>query len=470
MGPDYLTYTICDVTTTAPHPLCANAMLHFLIAPGINISGKVWNDANGDVKDTGEPATNVGGQLYVTLVDDLGYVVAAVAVANDGTYNFNNASPGRFYSLVLSTSLAVPGTPSNGSSLPNGWINTGETRNGIIDYGAFGVIDNRLFGFSNAANMNFGIEKLPTSDAYYIHIKPPVVGQFITLNGGTNPPVLSGKDAEDCVSFCTLEGRSVSIDSIPLNASLWYNGSLVTSGQVINNFDASLFRVEITPVTMGTMFTIFYYSFIDAAGMKDPNPVVYSLNWLIILPATGLNLTATRVADDVSLNWKTISEINSEYFEIERSTDGRNYVKIGTPKKAAGTSNTEKQYQSADNIRDVQVANIYYRVKLTDIRGKYAYSNVAIIKLPENAGVKALPNPFVSAIIISFTVEQSSTFLIRMMDMSGRTVWSGTHKITKEMPKVTINNLDGLSRGIYLVEIADLVSGKKRTVKLEKAM
>ena len=214
----------------------------------------------------------------------------------------------------MSTSLAVAGTPSNGSSLPNGWINTGETRNGIIDYGAFGVIDNRLFGFSNAANMNFGIEKLPTSDAYYIHIKPPVVGEFITLNGGTNPPILSGKDAEDCVSFCTLEGRSVSIDSIPLNASLWYNGSLVTSGQVINNFDASLFRVEITPVTMGTMFTIFYYSFIDAAGMKDPNPVVYSLNWLIILPATGLNLTATRVADDVSLNWKTISEINSEYF------------------------------------------------------------------------------------------------------------------------------------------------------------
>ena len=206
-----------------------------------------------------------------------------------------------------------------------------------------------------------------------------------------------------------------------------------------------------------------------AGKRKTPPPVFSFLTLLIIFPATGLNLTATRFADDVSLNWKTISEINSDYFDIERSIDGRNYIKIGTPKRAAGTSNTEKQYQSADNIRDVQAANIYYRVKLTDIRGKYAYSNVAIIKLPENAGVKALPNPFVSAISISFTVEQSSTFLIRMMDMSGRTVSSTTHKITKEMPRVTINNLDGLSRGIYLVEIADLVSGKKRTVKLEKA-
>ena len=128
-----------------------------------------------------------------------------------------------------------------------------------------------------------------------------------------------------------------------------------------------------------------------------------------------------------------------------------------------------KQYQSADNIRDVQFANIYYRVKLTDIRGKYAYSNVGVIKLPENAAVKALPNPFVSAITISFTIEQSSSFLIRMMDISGRSVWSGKHKITKEMPKVTINNLDGLSRGIYLVEITDLQSGIKRTVKLENA-
>ena len=471
MGPDYVTYTICDVTTTAPQPLCASAILHFLIAPGINISGKVWNDANGDVIDAGatEPGTNASGQLYVTLVDELGYTVAVVAVANDGAYNFNDASPGKSYSLVLSTTQAVPGTPSNGSLLSAGWINTGESRNGVIDYGASGIIDNRTYGFSNSVNMNFGIEKLPNSDPYYIHISPPVVGQVITLNGGTNPPILSGKDAEDCVTYCTLEARSVAIDSMPLNANLYYNGILVTSGQVINNFNASLFKVEITTATLGSMYTIFYYSFIDAAGMKDPNPVVYSLNWLIILPATGLNLTATRVADDVSLNWKTISEINSDYFEIERSIDGRNYTKISTNIKAAGTSNVEKQYHSADNIRDVQTANIYYRVKLTDIRGKYAYSNVAIIKLPENAAVKALPNPFVSAITISFTIEQSSSFLIRMMDMSGRTVWSGTHKITKEMPRVTINNLDGLSRGIYLVEITDLQSGKKRTVKLEKA-
>jgi len=471
MGPDYVTHSICDITTTAPQPLCANAILHFLIAPGINISGKVWNDANGDVIDAGatEPETNAGGQLYVTLVDELGYVVAVVPVANDGTYSFNDASPGKSYSLVLSTAQAIAGSPANGSSLPSGWINTGESRNGIIDYGASGVIDNRLFAFSNSVNMNFGIEKLPNSDPYYINIKPPVVGQFITLNGGTNPPIFSGKDAEDCVTYCTLEGRSLTIDSIPLNANLYYSGILVTSGQVINNFNASLFKVEITTATLGYMFTIFYYSFIDAAGMKDPNPVVYSLNWLIILPATGLNLTATRVADDVSLNWKTISEINSDYFEIERSTDGRNYTKIGTYIKAAGTSNTEKQYRSADNIRDVQSANIYYRVKLSDINGKYAYSNVVIIKLPENATIKALPNPFVSTITISFTIEQSSSFLLRMMDMSGRTVLSGTHKITKEVPRVTINNLDGLSRGIYLVEITDLQSGKKRTVKLEKA-
>ncbi|MBL0355892.1 MAG: tandem-95 repeat protein [Chitinophagaceae bacterium] len=478
MGPDFVTYTICDVTTTAPQPLCGNAIIHFLIAPGINISGKVWDDGNGNIipETSFENTTNGGGLLYVNLVDALGYVVASVPVASNGTYSFNNAAPGMSYSIVLSTNQGVSRSAAPAASLPDGWANTGETRNGTIDYGAPGVIDSRAFGYTSVVNLDFGIEQLPSSVPFCVNIPQPFVGQFITLDGaanasgGTNPPVLSGKDLEDCPAGCTLSVRSVIIDAVPTNADLYYNGVLVTSGQLITNFNPALLQVQFTAVTIGSNMTQFYYSFVDSAGKKDPATAIYSLNWLILLPAKGLELTAIKAGNNVSLNWKTISEINSDYFEIERSTDGRNYVKVGSNIKAAGNSDAEKQYQTTDDISNLQTPLVYYRVNLTDRSNKHAYSNVATVKLPENGAViKVVPNPFISEITITVSVEQNSSFGIRMMDMSGRTISSNTQKITREMPVVTLRNLNNLTRGVYLVEITDIESGKKRVFKVEKA-
>lgn len=472
-GPDYVTYSICDITGTAPQPLCATGMLHFIIAPGITISGKVWNDANGDVIDQGsaEPETNIDGKMYVHLVDSLGYVVAVTPVAPDGSYSFSNATPGVSYSIVLADVQAAPGAPAPAADLPDNWVHTGESRNGTLDFGAPGVIDNRLYGYSNMSNQNFGVEQLPSSVPFYINIPEPAEGQRITLDGGTNPPVLSGKDPEDCFSGCTLDTRNVIIDAVPTNANLYYNGVLVQSGQLIINFDPALLQIEFTAVTLGSKSTEFYYSFVDAAGKKDPVSAVYSISWMVILPATGLELTATRTGNQVQLNWKTLTELNSDHFEIERSTDGRNFSKVGTPVAGAGTSDVIRQYQQQDNITGLQANQLYYRIRLKDRNGKSAYSNVATVKLPENGAIiKVVPNPFISEVTVSVSGEAGNQYGIRLMDISGRTLMNSSQKVSTEQPTTTIRNLNGLIRGVYLLEVVELKTGKKQVFKLEKAM
>jgi Secretion system C-terminal sorting domain len=363
------------------------------------------------------------------------------------------------------------GTAAPAASLPAGWVHTGETRNGIIDNGTQGVIESRQYGYTNTVNFDFGIEQLPSSNPFYVHIRTPTVGQLLTLNGGTNPPVFSGKDAEDCTSGCTMDGRTIVIDSLPSNSNLYYNGVLVTAGQLITNFDPNLFQVEFTAVTVGSSsrMTEFYYSFVDAAGMKDPVSAIYSINWLMILPTTGMQLTATRTGNDILLNWKTLTEIQSDYFEIERSTDGRNFTKVGTTVKAAGNSDAVKLYSITDDARNINVPMVYYRISLAGMNGKKAYSNVATVKLPENGAViRAVPNPFISQIMVSASVEGNSSFSVRIMDISGRAISNEVLKITKDIPTVTIKNLHGLMRGIYLVEVTDLLTGKKQVFKMEK--
>ena len=95
---------------------------------------------------------------------------------------------------------------------------------------------------------------------------------------------------------------------------------------------------------------------------------------------------------------------------------------------------------------------------------------MSVVKLPENGAlIKVVPNPFIADITITVSVEQSASFGIRMLDMSGRVISTNTQKITREAPAVTLRNLSNLSRGMYLVEITDMETGKKTVFKMEKA-
>jgi hypothetical protein len=472
VGPDNVDYTICDVTAVTPQPLCADAQIQLLVGPGINISGKVWDDANGNVIDPGasEPETNISGTIYVNLVDGSGNVVSAVAVANDGTYSFNNVTPGTDYTLLLSTVQGTVGQPAPAAALPAGWTNTGERRNNTIDLGAAGIIDTRTYGFTNTINFDFGIEQLPNTDNHTATIALPVINQLITLNGGANPPLLSGIDPEDCTVGCDLVNKSVVIDVLPLNTELYYNGVLVTAGQLINNFDANLLQVKITAAALGSTGTSFTYSYADAAGKKDPTPAMYTINWLGTLPVTGLKATANLQGTVATIKWETISEHNTAYFVVERSLDNINFITAGNKVNAAGNSDTKREYKQDDDVSSLmQSAVIYYRVKLTDIDGKIKYSNVAAVRLNKVIGITAWPNSFASYVTIGINVDRSTDLKISLTDAAGKFIAEKNLHVIKGISQFTLNGLDKLANGIYLLNVTDKNSGSSIIYKLIRA-
>ncbi|MBL0189814.1 MAG: hypothetical protein IPQ18_00230 [Saprospiraceae bacterium] len=89
--------------------------------------------------------------------------------------------------------------------------------------------------------------------------------------------------------------------------------------------------------------------------------------------------------------------MNSKYFEIERSSDGSRFEKIGTM-NAAGTSLTESNYMFHD-LNPTKRA--FYRLKMIDIDGKSKYSSlrelrrlssikeivIDLIQLAQNLGI-----------------------------------------------------------------------------------
>jgi large repetitive protein len=473
VGPATFTYQVCDVTAVAPQPLCADAVLHILVGPGININGKVWIDANGNVIDPGaaEAETNAGGTLYVNLVNGAGNVVATSAVAADGTYSFTDITPGISYSLVLSTTQGTIGNTAPAASLPAGWIGTGETRNGTIDLGTLNVIDNLTYGFTNTVNFDFGIEQLPTATVQSYTIPAPALNSFLTLNGtgaANSPAQLSGTDPEDGTIGT---GNTMTITAVPANAELYYDfgaGPVLLSNNInISNYDPSKLQVKFT--TLGSQIITFSYTIADAAGKTDPTAATYTINMLSGLPVEALSLSAGLSGTIVTLNWKTLNESNTSYFEIERSTDNRSFAKTGNRVSAAGSSVSEKLYNQTDDLKDLQATSIvYYRIKLTDVDGKVSYSNVVAVRLSKAVGIKVWPNPFVNAVQVQINSLVNTEIELRITDVKGRTILVQRNHVLRGNNQLSLENLQRLASGTYLLQVVNKSDLSTTNYKLTK--
>ncbi len=94
------------------------------------------------------------------------------------------------------------------------------------------------------------------------------------------------------------------------------------------------------------------------------------------LPIQLISFKGVQKGNDNELKWTTSSELNNDYFTIEKSLDGIIFEKVGT-ENGAGNSSQLLHYSLTDfNVRD----NInYYRLVQTDFDGKSTTSNLISI-------------------------------------------------------------------------------------------
>jgi hypothetical protein len=245
------------------------------------------------------------------------------------------------------------------------------------------------------------------------------------------------------------------IDAVPVKGELYYNGVLVTNGQSILNFNASLFTFKFTANASRSTTTSFTFSFKDAAGLKDPTPATYTISWMFPLPVTGLTLTASQNGNTANLKWLTRTEFNSSYFELQRSTDNAHYSAVANV-TAAGNSNTEKNYNYTDDISSLTSnAFLYYRIRQVDIDNRSVYSNVAPLKLKQSNGLSVWPNPFTDHIMIAVTTDDPGLYTIKLMNSAGQMVRSEKQSVVRGTTQLSISDLSSLAPGVYLVRTED---------------
>ena len=171
------------------------------------------------------------------------------------------------------------------------------------------------------------------------------------------------------------------------------------------------------------------------------------------LPIELLDFSARMNGNVVNLYWSTLTELNNDYFEVERADERLNWETVLTV-PGAGNSTSLLTYSDVD--RNPLKGVSYYRLKQVDYDGTASYSDiVSILNVQDNTTDDAslFPNP--SAIGTVFlklgSMLQGVPVDIKIYDLSGKLYLRNTS--TSHESEIQLN-CEELPSGIYFVRIS----------------
>ncbi len=211
---------------------------------------------------------------------------------------------------------------------------------------------------------------------------------------------------------------------------------------------------------------------IEALNANEPQPKTGfgdDIEILSVLPIELIYFRAEALPTQkaVRLDWATATELENDFFTIERSRDGLNFYPIAEV-PGAGTHSGILEYSFKD-ITALEGTS-YYRLKQTDFNARgFSYSEVIRVQLPFNArDVSIYPNPVKTNQLVQLAMQgnwdELQTIDVQVISQNGQIIATTEQHLSQERTLV-LDKLPALSPGIYLIKITqDLFRIVKRLI------
>lgn len=161
------------------------------------------------------------------------------------------------------------------------------------------------------------------------------------------------------------------------------------------------------------------------------------------------------------LRWKILNEGQVQYFEIQRSLDGKIFSTIGSVK-----ANNTTVYNFEDELDFLKNdPNIYYRIKLVHTSNAVKYSSFIALSLGliGNGEVLIWPNPVKDRLQVQVKAVANSHVTIDLFSSTGQHVYTATRSVQKGNNSILVDDLTNQPRGVYFLKLrmADQLLHKK---------
>ncbi|MBB3700632.1 T9SS type A sorting domain-containing protein [Flammeovirga yaeyamensis] len=168
------------------------------------------------------------------------------------------------------------------------------------------------------------------------------------------------------------------------------------------------------------------------------------------LPVTMGDFKVTKNNADVTLYWSTYTELNNDYFSIERSIDGKQWKEIGKL-KGYGNSNHEIEYEFIDE--QPYLGTAYYRLKQVDFDGQFEYFGPLKVSDFDQTDVVIYPNPNNGSFYV--TLHEEDIQYLKIFDGMGKEIHYSIYKKTDKLVQVVFQEH---VKGMYYLKLRNIGS------------
>jgi hypothetical protein len=273
------------------------------------------------------------------------------------------------------------GVNTSGGSFDS-YINGKITKVGLTEEFKFPVGDYRNLGDS-VVNVYQPAALIPRGTNSSVKFKVEYFNENYvpgTFNPNNQPPRDSSLESVSTCNYWIIDRTNGAIDA---EVKLFYNdSSCLTVG------DASMLTVakwsgdnpnEGQWENQGQSASDILMGSVTSNSVETFSPfTIGSGSGVNVLPIELLSFTAKAQAQTVKTEWITSTEINNDYFTLERSIDAQNWEPVATI-DGAGNSTSELHYSHTD--REPFAGISYYRLKQTDFDGVFSYSQVRAVEI-----------------------------------------------------------------------------------------
>ncbi len=218
--------------------------------------------------------------------------------------------------------------------------------------------------------------------------------------------------------------------AVEVGESAFFRGNILANGAINLLLNSSLQGRALSRAGAINIYTI------NATFQSD-----------LLLPITLLHFSVSKEQSYISFSWSTSSEINNDYFTLERSIDAVNFITIGKT-NGAGNSNTLLHY-SVNDYHPTEGLS-YYRLKQTDLDGNYEYFKPEAVSFePLSNNLSVYPNPASETLYISGL--QIRCEQLQLFNALGQNVISSTPIEYSTQNNLSLN-LINLPQGLYILK------------------
>ncbi|PCJ01501.1 MAG: hypothetical protein COB15_00860 [Flavobacteriales bacterium] len=245
---------------------------------------------------------------------------------------------------------------------------------------------------------------------------------------------------------------SIDVENIDMRWDLTGLGSITATDLclLIDTDNDGVFSDE-TPISGATSLGNDIYEFANVPGnatgiTNDRKFTLGTLDMIITaLPITLISFEANLDVDHVELEWVTATEINNDFFTIEKSIDAISWEEVVVA-SGAGNSNQVISYFETDYNPMNGIS--YYRLKQTDFNGAYEYHGIRPVTCEQSNFISIYPSPFKNSFTIKLSENTTYPAALEVVDYLGRTIYAKT--LTSNLNIIT---LDKMPHGTYFIKV-----------------